>query len=88
MNTDRFLTIPIMLFDMSQIDKGMKTIDSVAIEAKINPMAIESYREAIPIHLDVRIEHIICTLVTMKSGDEFLVEMKMESFEILLNDYN
>ena len=87
MNTDRFLPIRIRTHDLNQIEQGLSVIDSITITAKINPMAIESYREAIPTHLEVHPTNVICTLVVMKSGDEFLVEMQMENFECLLNNF-
>ena len=88
MLTNRFLSIPIKILDAEQIEQGLKVIDSLKIIAKINPMSIESYEQAIPEHLAIHPTILTCTNITMKAGHTYLAQMRMEDFECLLNKWS
>lgn len=88
MFTDRFILIPITLYNRKQKDEqGLKNYEEVDAKAKINPLCIESYREAIPDGSDITEESKTCTVVMMKSGDAFEIEMTIAEFEVILNKH-
>ncbi len=85
MFTERFLRVPVYQINRTNEEVTGKDGEMVPCIMKINPRRIESYNEAIP-RKDFRPDNKIWTSVHMESGDSFLIRMKMEKFEKLLNE--
>ena len=84
--TDRFLKVPIYQINPDQEELTGKEGERVACVMLMNPRRIESIHETIP-RKDFRPDNKIWTNVTMESGDCFIVRMKLERFEELLNKH-
>jgi hypothetical protein len=80
--TDRYIKIPIRVYDAKQreLTDNEEEIDSSMM---INPFKIESYRRSLP---DKRDESETVAIVT-DSGDSTTVYMSLEKFENLLNNF-
>lgn len=90
MFTDRFIKVPIVLFDSNQnklTNKEDYECDQIDSFKKILPPCIESYEPAMPAGDGFGIDNQTCTYITMKSGDSFLAFIDTKSFEKLLNEH-
>lgn len=76
--TDRFMTVPISIFDNEAMRLTGKE-DLTDSFTKILPGQIESYRPSYAAGGDI--SNMDSTFVRFKSGDEFLVRMPLEEFE-------
>jgi hypothetical protein len=87
MFTDRFIEVVCVVYNPEEADlMGKKGSECELIEVvrKINDVQIESYGEAIPAH-DFREDNKIWTMVYLKRGDDFIVNIPFKEFEKLLN---
>lgn len=80
--TDRFLRLPIAVYDkhVKNLTGKENLYDSWI---KINPHQIESYRPTNPEGEDDK----DTTMVYMKSGDSSMINMPVDEFEELLNNF-
>ena len=79
MFTDRFIKVPIRVYDKSHHDMTGKYGDMREAWTRINPMEIMEYREGFN-----KEEEVYVNLV-FKNGTDFNCYMTMEAFETLLN---
>ena len=93
MFTYRFFEMPIKLISLSAEERsealGMEQDEVEEIEStvKILPLQIESYRSCIPEDYEFSPENMVATSVKMKSGDSFIVNWNLKTFEKKLNEF-
>lgn len=88
--TDRFISIPIIVFDILEqelTDKPENECSSFQTFRKINPMRIESYQPAIPRDLDFDKSNLTTTSIIMYSGERVMAFMTCEELEELPNKF-
>ena len=78
--TDRFLKVPIKIYDRAQAEV-MGKAEYEDSWMKINPFEISHYKPT----EDKENDNQICTYVMMKQGDGFFVYLSPDEFEKLLN---
>ncbi len=83
MFTERFIRVPIELYNKTQAELTGDDGDSFEGYLKINPMEILSYR---PRYNDDDHNEENVTVVDFKNGENILVLMPLIEFEKLLND--
>ena len=86
MFTERFLSIPSLIFNPKDEDLMGKCTKEVSCIKNINPMRIESYGDA-PANENFEEGSNIWTLVIMQSGDNFIATITVQQFEKLINDF-
>ncbi len=92
MFTNRFLQVPIVILNRQQRDAGLDESDCEQYTATLRllPLQVESYRQCIVDDSGVEFsnKNATHTMITMKSGDEHIIEIAIEEFERLLNTFD
>lgn len=85
MFTDRFIELPIKIFDENY--KGMTGKEVLEDSwTKVNPMEISHYKPAYDD--EDKGDNFNCTHVSMKNGDAFFIYLLPKDFEKILNAWN
>ncbi|MBS1915668.1 MAG: hypothetical protein JST87_05285 [Bacteroidetes bacterium] len=87
--TDRYIKVPIKLYNASEEDLMGKKADDcemIQIELRLNPFKIEDYYPAIAGEEDFDEANLNTTRIIMESGEKHLAYMNIDQFEKLLND--
>jgi len=79
--TDRFIELPIKVYDISDSELTGKTEYEESF-MKVNPMEISHYKPTYDGDEDREIKYVF---VTLKNGDGFFVYLSIDAFERLLN---
>lgn len=88
--TERFIKIPIRVFDSKEKDMTGKEdfeCDWVGTFKSILPNRIESYEPAMPSSEGFGRDKQIATSITMQSGESFMGFINIEEFEKLINKH-
>jgi hypothetical protein len=90
MFTDRFIEIPIRMFDSKEAimtGKEDHECEWISSYKKILPMRVESYEPAMPASEGFGEDKQIATSITMQSGESFLGFIHIDEFQKLLNEH-
>lgn len=82
MFTDRFIKVPIRVYDLEQSELIGK-LDLTETFMDINPLEISHYRPAEDENGELNY-----LSIDMRSGDDFQVRMSVNEFETLLNNWS
>lgn len=85
---NRFIDVPTLLYSSYEadlLDKNPHELECINVIKKINVDRIESYGEAIPLN-EFSEDNKCWTTVIMFSGNEFIIDMPMHEFDIMLKN--
>jgi hypothetical protein len=88
--TDKFIELNSTCYDNKLLDNmngDWSKVDLLSVPIKINIEEIEYYSSAIPGRLPFDYDNYVCTNIITKSGNEYLVDMKVSDFENYLNKF-
>lgn len=84
MFTDRFIKLPIKVYDAKERDLTGKVSDYEDSWMKVNPFEISQYKPT----SDGETLTDDCTYVSLKNGDGFYVYLTISEFEQILNNFD
>lgn len=90
MFSDRFIKLPIKLYDKSQEElcgKDQNDCDQLEVDIRINPFKISEYRPGISDESEFTEAGQDVVRVMMENGEIYQVYMRIDAFEKLLNSF-
>lgn len=88
MFTDRFIQVPIIMFDTKQhelMDKEPWECNRITVMRRIDPERVQDYYPCIPAGQEFDKANLSITEVAIANGEAFVIRMSVEEFEKLLN---
>jgi hypothetical protein len=88
MFTDRFIKVPIILFDVKEhdlLDKEPWECDAITVMRRIDPERVQDYYACIPAGQQFEEDNLTVTEISMANGETFVIRMPIKEFETLLN---
>jgi hypothetical protein len=90
MLTDRFIKIPVYIYDAAEEELTGKDgyhCEKMVVETRVNPFEITYYRATVENDAEYSEENLIWTTINLKNGEQLTALMTIQEFEELLNKH-
>ena len=90
MFTDRYIKLPIKIYDLQQEDfgKDINDCDFEIHDLRVNHLEIASYHACYPRKQGFGGGNPECTIIMLKSGQDYQVYLTIDEFEKILNSHS
>ena len=90
MFTDKFLRLPFVVYDAQKMELHnlkIHEVESLILYREIDISEIVAYEEAIPANGTFEVQAASITVVSMKSGDCYTINLPINKFKQKINDF-